>query len=68
LEPFLLKFFSLDATFKSVGDVNNVYVSKKIAVLVGRTIGGGGGLKKAAKFTFFFMNSFKIDCIFIILL
>ncbi len=29
LVPFLLKFFSLDATFKSVGNVNNVYAFKK---------------------------------------
>jgi hypothetical protein len=48
LVPFLLKIFSLDATFKSVGDVNNVYAFKKKAVLVVRIIGGGGGgrLKK----------------------
>jgi hypothetical protein len=42
---FLLKIFFLDATFKIVGDVNNVYVFKKKAVLVVRNIGGGGGLK-----------------------
>ncbi len=29
LVPFLLKIFSLDATFKSVGDVNNVYAFQK---------------------------------------
>jgi hypothetical protein len=46
LVPFLLKFFSLDATFKSVGDVNNVYALKKKVVLVMRTISSGGGLKK----------------------
>jgi hypothetical protein len=51
LVPFLLKIFSLDAPFKSVGDVNNVYALKKKAVLVMRTIGGGGGLKKSAKFS-----------------
>jgi hypothetical protein len=53
LVPFLLKIFSLDATFKSVGDVNNVYAFKKKAVLVVRIIGGGGGgrLKKTAKFS-----------------
>jgi hypothetical protein len=38
--------FSLDATFKSVGDVNNVYAFKKKGVLVGRIINGCGGLKK----------------------
>jgi hypothetical protein len=45
---FLLKIFSLDATFKSVGDVNNVYAFQKKAVSVVRIIsdGGGGGLKK----------------------
>ncbi len=48
--PFLLKFFSLDATFKSVGDVNNVYVFKKKTVLVVSIIGGGGKKKKTAKF------------------
>jgi hypothetical protein len=48
LVAFLLKIFSQDATFKSVGDVNNVYAFKKKTVLVGRIIGGGtgGGLKK----------------------
>jgi hypothetical protein len=46
LVPFLLKIFSLDATFKSVGDINNVYAFKKKAVLVVRIIGGGGGKKK----------------------
>jgi hypothetical protein len=53
LVAFLLKIFSLDATFKSVGDVNNVYALKKKTVLVMRTIGGGGGggLKKLAKFS-----------------
>jgi hypothetical protein len=51
LVPFLLKIFSLDATFKSVGDVNNVYAFKKKAVLVVRIIGGGGGLKKTAKYS-----------------
>jgi hypothetical protein len=47
-EVVFLKKSSLDATFKSVGDVNNVYGYKKKAVLVGRIIGGGGGdgLKK----------------------
>jgi hypothetical protein len=52
LVAFLLKIFSLDATFKTVGDVNNVYGFKKKAVLVGRIIGGnsGGVLKKSAKF------------------
>jgi hypothetical protein len=49
LVPFLLKIFSLDATFKSVGGVNNVYAFKKIAVLVGRIIGGCGGFKKNSK-------------------
>jgi hypothetical protein len=38
--------FSLDATFKSVGYVNNVYAFRKEAVLVVRIIGGGDGLKK----------------------
>ena len=44
----LLKKSSLDATFKSVGDVNNVYGFKKKTVLVVRIIGDGGGdgLKK----------------------
>jgi hypothetical protein len=53
LVPFLLKIFSLDATFKSVGDVNNVYAFQKKAVAVVRIIGdgGGGGLKKSAKFS-----------------
>jgi hypothetical protein len=53
LVPFLLKNFSLDATFKSGGDVNNVYAFQKKAVLVVRIIGdgGGGGLKKSAKFS-----------------
>jgi hypothetical protein len=46
LKPFLLKIFSLDATFKSVGDVNIVYGFQKKAVSVVRIIGGGGGLKK----------------------
>ena len=48
LVPFLLKIFSLDATFKSVGDVSNVYAFQKKAVSVVRIIGdgGGGGLKK----------------------
>jgi hypothetical protein len=41
LVPFWLKIFSPDATFKSVGDVNNVYAFKKKAVLVGRIIGSG---------------------------
>jgi hypothetical protein len=43
----------LVTSFKSVGDVNNVYGFKKKAVLVGRIIGGGsgGGLKKTAKFS-----------------
>ncbi len=52
-EVVFLKKSSLDATFKSVGDVNNVrvYGFKKKAVLVGRIIGGGGGLKKTAKFS-----------------
>ncbi len=45
-EVVFLKTSSLDATIKSVGDVNNVYGYKKKAVLVGRIIGGGGGLKK----------------------
>jgi len=47
-EVVLLKKSSLDATFKSVGDVNNVYGFKKKTVLVVRIIGGGGGggLKK----------------------
>jgi hypothetical protein len=50
LIPFLLKIFSLDVTFKSVKDVNNVYAFKKKEVLVVRIIGGGddGGLKKTA--------------------
>jgi hypothetical protein len=43
---FLLKIFPPDATFKSVGDVNNVNVFKIKAVLVSRIIGGGGGFKK----------------------
>jgi hypothetical protein len=42
----LLKRSSLDATFKSVRDVNNLYVFKKKAVLVVRIIGGGSGFKK----------------------
>jgi hypothetical protein len=46
LIPFLLKIFSLDATFKSVGDVNNVYAFQKKAILDVRIIGGGGGFKK----------------------
>ncbi len=49
LVPFLFKIFSLDATFKSVGDVNNVYAFQKKAVSVVRIIGDGGdggGLKK----------------------
>jgi hypothetical protein len=47
LVPFLLKIFSLDATFKSVGNVNNVYAFQKKAILDVRVIGGGGGgLKK----------------------
>ncbi len=46
LVPFLLKIFSLNAIFKSVGDVNNVYAFQKKAVSVVRIIGGGGGLKK----------------------
>jgi hypothetical protein len=46
LVPFLLKIFSLDATFKTVGDVNNVYAFQKKVVSVVRIIGGGGGLKK----------------------
>ena len=52
-KPFLLKIFSLDATFKSVGDVNNVYAFQKNAILDVRVIGGGGGggLKKSAKFS-----------------
>jgi len=56
LVAFLLKIFSLDATFKSVGDVNNVYGYKKKAVLVERIIGGGtgGGLKKTVKFSTYF--------------
>jgi hypothetical protein len=45
LKPFLLKIFSLDATFKSVGDVNNVYAFQEKAILDVRVIGGGGGLK-----------------------
>ncbi len=40
---FLLHIFSLDVTFISVEDVKNVQVLKKIAVLVVRIIGGGGG-------------------------
>jgi hypothetical protein len=44
-EVVFLKKSSLDATFKSVGDVNNVYGYKKKAVLVGRII-SGSGLKK----------------------
>ena len=53
LELVLLKIFSLDATFKSVGDVQNVNGFKKNAVLVVRIIGGGGGggLKKTGKFS-----------------
>ncbi len=47
-EVVLLKKSSLDATFKSVVDVNNVYGFKKKTVLVVRIIGdgGGNGLKK----------------------
>jgi hypothetical protein len=52
LVPFLLKNFSLDATLKSVGDVNNVFAFRKKSVLVVRIIGGGGvGLKISAKFS-----------------
>jgi hypothetical protein len=40
-EVVLLKKSSLDATFKSVGDVNNVYSFKRI---IGNS--GGCGLKK----------------------
>jgi hypothetical protein len=47
LVPFLLKIFSLDATFKSF---EQCICLKKKAVLVGRIIGGGRGLKKTAKF------------------
>jgi hypothetical protein len=46
LGTFLAQIFSQDATFKSVGDVNNVYAFKKKPVLVVRIIGSGGGLKK----------------------
>jgi hypothetical protein len=46
-KPFLLKIFSLDSTFKSVGDVNNVYAFQKKAILDVRVI----GLKKSAKFS-----------------
>jgi hypothetical protein len=48
LKPFLIKIFSLDATFKSVGDVDNVYAFQKKAILDVRVIGDGGGgcLKK----------------------
>jgi hypothetical protein len=44
---------SLYATFKSVGDVNNVYAFQKKAILDVKVIGGGGvgGLKKSAKFS-----------------
>jgi hypothetical protein len=51
LVPFLLNFFSLDATFKSVGDVTNVYAFQKKAVSVVRMIGdgGGGSFKKIGK-------------------
>ncbi len=45
LGTFFAQNFSLDATFKSVGDVNNVYAFKKKAVLVVRMIGGGGYTK-----------------------
>jgi hypothetical protein len=48
LVPFrLIKNFSLDGTFKSVGDVTNVYAFQKKAVSVVRIIGdgGSGGLK-----------------------
>jgi hypothetical protein len=38
-EVVFLKKSSLNATVKSVGDVNNVYGFKKKAVLVGRIIG-----------------------------
>jgi hypothetical protein len=41
----VLKIFSLDATFKSVGDVNNVYAFQKKTILDVRVISGGGGLK-----------------------
>jgi hypothetical protein len=44
LVPFLLKFFSLDATFKSVGDVNNVYAFQKKAILDVRVIAGSANL------------------------
>jgi hypothetical protein len=57
LVPFLLKIFSLDATFKSVGYVNNVYAFKKKTVLVVRIIGGGSGLKKNGEiFDLVFLN------------
>ena len=48
LVPLLLKIFSLDATFKSVGDVNNINAFQKKAVSVVRIIGdgGSGGKKK----------------------
>jgi hypothetical protein len=46
LVPFWLKIVSLDATFKSVGDVKNEYASKKKAVLDERIIGGRSSLKK----------------------
>jgi hypothetical protein len=55
-EVVLLKKSSLDATFKSVGDVNNVYSFKRI---IGNS--GGCGLKKTA-------NSFQIACSLIIIL
>jgi hypothetical protein len=42
----LLKNFSLDATFKSVGDVNNVYAFQKKVILDVRVIDGRGGFKK----------------------
>jgi hypothetical protein len=40
--------FSLDATFKSVGDVNNVYAFQKKAILDVRIICGGGAFIKIA--------------------
>jgi hypothetical protein len=43
LKTFFAPLFSLNVTFISVEDAKNVQVFKKIAVLVMRIIGGGGG-------------------------
>jgi hypothetical protein len=59
----LLKIFFIDATFKSVGDVNNIYALKKKAVLVVRIIGNGGSLKKSAKFLTL-IAFFGVHCVY----